>query len=302
MQIKIEGRKIWLNFHHLFYFYTIARAGGISAASKELGIGQPALSSQLKQFESSLGVRLFDRVEKRMVLTETGKAVLQYGQDIFRMGTEMVEYIQDHSLPKRTHVHIGILDSIPKHLTLRLAQAALENFNCSLTLLEGQIETLIEDLSAHRIDVLVSNFVPPQATTSSIYSRKIASFPVLICGGPAFKKEKDLATALKNAPFILPTAQSKLRQDFEHFLQINDLPINRIIEAQDVSTQKLLALHNMGLIIASLPAVQEFIEDKRLFEIARPRELREDYYLLAASRKLTNPVSVALLKNFTLNW
>lgn len=301
MQVQIDGKKVWLNFHHLYYFYIIANQGGISDASKKLGVGQPALSAQLKQFESTLGAQLFDRQARRLVLTETGRVVLEYAQDIFRMGSELVEVIQDRAVPHRAHIQIGVLDSIPKHVTLEVTKAALATAPCSITVLEGQTDELIRELSGHRIDLFISNYVPTQSDLPGLYSRRIARTPVVICASPAFHRlKKNFPLSLKKAPMILPTTHSKLRHDIEHYFRVAGIEIDIVAEVQDTATQKLLGIHGVGLVPIPLPAVDEHLRKKELIQIGRLEGVEEQIFFVSASRKIENPISARLMKSFHL--
>src|SRR3989344_2207258 len=110
----------WLNYHHLYYFRTIAQEGGIARAAAKLRLGQPTLSSQLKRLEDAIGRPLFERRNRQMVLTETGRAALDYANEIFQLGEEMIEVLQDKNLRNETHLQIGALDSVPKSVILSL--------------------------------------------------------------------------------------------------------------------------------------------------------------------------------------
>ncbi|MCX6128893.1 MAG: LysR family transcriptional regulator, partial [Proteobacteria bacterium] len=114
----------WINYHHLFYFKTIAEEGTISKAAKKLRIGQPTLSTQLKQFEETLGIQLFERQHKKLLLTEQGRLALDYASNIFKMGAEMYEVLHDRLKPLKPSLHIGALDSIPKQIVLQLVKSA----------------------------------------------------------------------------------------------------------------------------------------------------------------------------------
>jgi LysR family transcriptional activator of nhaA len=117
----------WMNYHHLYYFKVIAEEGSVSKAAQKLHIGQPTLSAQLKQFEESLQITLFERQHKKLILTEQGKVALEYAQSIFKMGNEMVEVLNDRLISTRTHLQIGALDSIPKQIILNLNETHANN-------------------------------------------------------------------------------------------------------------------------------------------------------------------------------
>jgi LysR family transcriptional regulator, transcriptional activator of nhaA len=127
----------WLNYHHLFYFKTIAEEGSVSKAAARLRLGQPTLSAQLKQFEDAIGVQLFERQHKKLLLTEQGRVALEYAKGIFRMGSEMMEAVHDRVQSAKPLLAIGALDSVPKQAVLQLVRAALKISPCQITLVEG---------------------------------------------------------------------------------------------------------------------------------------------------------------------
>ncbi len=180
----------WLNYHHLYYFRVIASEGSIAKAAQKLRLGQPTLSAQLKQLEDRIGIQLFDRQHKKLILTESGRIALEYATEIFKMGHEMVEVLHDRLIPERTHVQLGALDSILKHLIFRLVKAAYALGPCSVSILEGKDDELIRELSTHRIDLILTNHIPSIADGKHIYSRLIAKLPVVVCAAPQFKSLK----------------------------------------------------------------------------------------------------------------
>lgn len=299
MRIQIDNKTAWLNFHHLYYFSVIAIEGSISKASEKLKIGQPTLSAQLKQFENALGTPLFDRQHKKLNLNETGKIVQNYAGEIFRLGSEMVEVIHDRLPTKRFHVQIGALDSVPKRLILEISKAAMAMQDCVVTILEGKSDELLRELANHKIDLIVSNFVPTSAERSGLYSRSIAKVPVIICGSAKFKHlKKDFPQSLNQAPFVVPTRHSKLRHDLDHYFRTSDIHVDVIAETQDTAIQSLMGVAGLGLIPMPLPGAIDLIKNKNLYEIGRLSGVSEELFFISASRKIANPVSSALMKSF----
>lgn len=174
----------WINYHHLLYFKTIVEEGSVSKAAQRLRIGQPTLSAQLKQFESALGVLLFERQHKKLILTEQGKVAFDYARNIFKMGSEMYEVLQDRYKPTKTSVSIGSLDTIPKKAVLELVKASLKIAPCQITLREGKPEELLRELVAHRLDILLTNFIPTGPDTKGLYHRLISKQTVFLFGAP----------------------------------------------------------------------------------------------------------------------
>ena len=301
MKIQIGEKSVWLNYHHLYYFKVIALEGSIAKASEKLRLGQPTLSSQLKQFELSLGVDLFERRHKKLILTETGKIVQDYANEIFRIGAEMMEVVHDALPAKRIHVQIGALDSIPKHVLLDISKYALKMGNCVVSILEGKSDELFRELVHHKLDLIVSNFVPIFVENTNLYSRSLARAPVVVCGASKYKSlRKGFPKSLQGAPFVLPTPHSKLRHDIEHYFRLQGIHINIVAETQDTAIQKLLGRDGIGVVPLPLPAAQKYLQDKELFELGRIDGIFEELFLIAASRKIANPISNALIKNFEI--
>ncbi|AGH96221.1 LysR family transcriptional regulator [Pseudobdellovibrio exovorus] len=288
----------WINYHHLYYFKTIAEEGSVSKAAEKLRLGQPTLSAQLKQFEDTIGIKLFDRQHKKLTLTEQGKVALEYAQNIFKMGNEMYEALHDRMSPNRIHLQIGALDSLTKEILLELSKAAYKIGPCSISLIEGKPEEMLRELAAHRIDLFVTNFIPSTLDTKHFFYKSIMKNPVSIYGAKEFKGlSTRFPQSVSNKPFILPTHDSKLRRDFEHWVRLNGLTVDSLAETQDVSLQKLMASEGLGLIPTTLKSVESLVKNKTLYKIGALTEVYEEVFLISAQRKITNPIAAKLLKN-----
>ena len=289
----------WINYHHLNYFRVIASEGSISKAAEKLKIGQPTLSAQLKQFEDTIGIELFERRHKKLILTESGNLALQYANDIFRMGGEMLEVLHDRFVPNRPHVQFGALDSVPKYIVLSIAKAALRAGRCTVSLLEGNGDELIREMALHKIDLVIANYIPPHSNDIKIYSRSISKSPIYIYGSKKFKGlAKNYPHSLHEASFILPTSHSKLRQDIQQFFQSNKVSVDIVAETQDTALQKLMAIDDMGLIPLTREAAKVYVDDKKLVEIGKVDGVYEEIFLLSASRKIENPISSMIMKHY----
>lgn len=293
---------MWLNYHHLYYFWTIANEGSIAKAAEKLRLGQPTLSTQLKQLEDTLGSALFERKNRKLILTEAGQVALEYANEIFRLGSEMVEALHDRlPLAAKTHIQVGALDSVPKQLTLRLTQAAYEAAPCLVSILEGKGDELLRELLAHRLDILLSNFPPSIGEESRVYAKSIAKVPIVICGAPQYRHlSKRFPQSLAGQPFVLPTFHSKLRHDLDHYFRLNQIPIAPVAETQDTSLQKLLGSSGVGLIPIAEAAAEDLLREKSLIKIGRLEGIFEEFWLISASRKIENPVAAKLMRSFSL--
>lgn len=290
----------WLNYHHLLYFRTIAAEGSISKASEKLRVGQPALSAQLKQLEEYFGQQLFERKNRRLILTDAGRAAFRYANQIFELGIELRQVIQDKSFSVRPHLQIGALDSVPKHLIAALVAEARKSSNCHVSVVEGGAEMLSKELLTHSLDIVVANF--PLVTTSekTIFSRSIGKEKVAIYGPKEFRSlKKGFPQSLNSQNFIMPTIHSKLRHDLEQFFDDNKILCSVVAETQDTAIQKLLCADGHGLIAEPRFAMKEVLKEKKIIELGVLEDVYEEFFILSTKRVVENPIANGLIKNFS---
>jgi LysR family transcriptional activator of nhaA len=300
MAVKVSEQVQWLNYHHLHYFYVIAQEGSIAKASERLSIGQPTLSTQLKQLEDSLGKPLFERTKQRLHLTEAGRIAFEYAHQVFDLGAEMVEVLQDRLQNNRVHLQIGALDSVPKNITLKVILKAYAAGNCTVSVLEGAGDQLLRELSAHQVDLLLSNYAP-SADFQTVYAKSIARLDVVVCASEKFKHlKKNFPRSLEGQPFIFPTKHSQLRRDIDHFFSVNGIKVDRVAETQDSSLQSLLGEQGVGLIPIANVVAKDLVKEKKLVILGTLKGVREEIWLMAANRRIENPIAAKLMKEFSL--
>lgn len=291
--------KPWINYHHLYYFMTIAELNSISKAAEKLLLGQPTLSAQLKQFEENLGVQLFDRKHKKLILTEHGKLALEYSRNIFKMGGEMYEALHDRLKPSKINLQLGALDSVPKQVMLQLTQAALKIAPCTISLVEGKFDELLRDITSHKIDLIITDFLPLLEATKDLHHKVLSKQPLSIYGSPRFKAlRKNFPLSLTERPFVLPTYDSQMRYDLEHWFKFNEIQVDTIAETQDTSLKKLIAINHMAMIPAAPHTVKNQVKAGELIEIGKLDTVFEELFLISINRKITNPIAAALMKTF----
>ena len=291
----------WINYHHLFYFKTIAEEQSVSKAAQKLRLGQPTLSAQLKQFEDNIGVKLFEREHKKLILTEQGKIALDYAVGIFAMGSEMYEVLHDKLKPQRPSVCIGALDSIPKQVILSMVQFALKLTRCHVTLVEGRSDELVRELLGHRVDILITNFIPTTLESRKLIHRSIAKNRVNFYGSSKFKYLKSsFPRCLADHPVLLPTFDSKIRYDLDHWSKQNDVQFDVLTESQDIAIRKLMAINGLGLLPTAEYSVHRQLKNGELFEIGKLEGVSEELFVVGTGRKIENSIAKELLKNFRL--
>lgn len=288
-----------LNYNHLFYFYHIADLQSVSRASEKLNVGQPALSSQLKQLEEYFGEPLFLRQNRKMVLTDAGKVAYGYAQDIFGLGVELEEVMSGKPYSHRPHIRLGSLSSIPKHILTQAIEFVRSRHDCQFTVVEEKGEELLNQLFSHKIDLFISNHNP--APDKLIYSKRLARLPIFLFGAPSMKAYKEnFPKSLSGASLILPTKDSKLYHDVEHFLEQKKIKFDTAAVCQDTSVQKILATHGVGLTPQPVVAVTELVQDKKLIDLGQLKGVYEEFFLISTQKRTEVPLVESIMSEFSL--
>lgn len=153
----------WLNYHHLLYFWSVAKHGTVTKASEELRLAQPTISGQIRMLELSLGEQLFVRTGRRLALTEMGQVVFKYAEDIFATGQEMLNAVKGQGSGRPARLIVGIADVVPKPLGTQFLKSALKlDQPTHLVCLEDKLHRLLADLASHRLDLVISDTPAPR--------------------------------------------------------------------------------------------------------------------------------------------
>ena len=279
----------WINYHHLIYFKEIAKSGSISAASKYLKVGQPALSAQLKQLEESIGLRLFERVGKKLVLTDPGKVALEYAEKIGDLGQELVQVLYQKSFSKKIKLSVGAQDAVPKHIVSSVLDYTHKRTGCYLSIMEGPPDYLIRELENHQLDLLITDHNILNADNRNIFCKSLVKCKVGAYGSKEFLHLKDkFPKSLESAPVIFPTSHSRLRADLEHYFHLQKIYVDKIAETQDSMLQKILSTKGDGIVFLPDIAVKELIAEKKLYFLGHLSNVFIDYYLIYYKRIIGN--------------
>ena len=292
-----------LNYHHLLYFREIAVSGSISKASQKLGVGQPAVSAQLKTLEESIGQKLFERVRRGLVLTEAGRFALQTANEVYRSGNTFWEVMENKILSSRVQFSLGVLDSVPKHMILKLIRDARNICECHVTIHQGRGADLLRDLNSHALDLLITNFRAPFSGSGELFSRLLGKSRISIFAAPEFKElRKTFPRSLDGQLVVLPTSDSQLRHDVDRYFRANNIHVGHFAETQDTSVQKLIAAE--GFALAPLPdfSAREMEREKKLIKIGVMEDVWEEFWLIGIRRTIDNPVVLKLVRDFQFSF
>jgi LysR family transcriptional regulator, transcriptional activator of nhaA len=213
----------------------------------------------------------------------------------------MVKVLHDRIGPSQPVLQIGAQESIPKQILLRLIRAAFRISPCQVKLVVGRYEELLRDLSAFRIDIVVTSFIPLAADTSGLFHRQITKKNTAIYGAPKFRSlRKGFPGSIEGHPMILPTHESKLRYEIDHWANVHDLELNVVTESQDIAVKKLMAVSELGLIAAATHTVTSQVLSGELVEIGTLQGVHEKLFLVTAKRKIVNRIAAGLMRSFSV--
>lgn len=285
-----------LNYLHLYHFFVIASEGQIAAASRRLRVGQPTLSVQLKQLEESLGFRLFDRKRgEALRLTEKGKVIFAYAQEMFRVGEEMLRVSQGLASKERRHLRIGAQDTLPKQIVFRLLELALDGSDCTVSFLEDGAEQLFEGLADHRLDLTLTSCPAPVKKKAAFATRKLKKYPIVICGAPSFANlARGFPGSLEAKPFMYPAEYGRMRSEIEEFFLGHGVALRALGEAQDSELLRLVALAGRALVPLSYLTIAEDLALQRLSVVGELPGLFEELWI-SSSKRLVRDADVRRL-------
>lgn len=287
-----------LNYLHLHHFFAIASEGQIARAAKRLHIGQPTLSTQLKQLEETFGFRLFERKRgETLRLTEKGKVVFAYAQEIFRIGDEMIAVAQGLKTGRTSHFRIGALDTLPKRLVFGVMKRALALGDCSVAIFEDSADQLYEKLARHKYDLVISTAPAPQSEKFPTRARKLNEYPLIICGSERFRAlKRGFPQSLSGQPLMLPTPDGKIRADIDDYFRERGITANVVGEAQDAEILRLAALSGEAIVPLSYLTVEEDLRQGRLHVLGELAGLQEELWISSIPRVVRNPVANRLMR------
>lgn len=286
----------WLNYHHLLYFWTVARAGSIAKAGEELHLAQPTISSQLKLLEESLGHKLFERQGRKLVLTDVGRTVMRYADEIFRLGNELKNVVAGLPTGQQLRLNVGVLDVIPKLVAEQLLKPALEA-GPSLRIIcrEGPLPQLLASLALHELDVVLADAPSSEPVSVRSFNHLLGKCGVSFFAARQLSHlKKDFPRSLDGAPMLLPSDESSVRRSLDLWFERQRL---RPLIAGDFDDSALLqAFGQSGHGVFALPSVIEsqVERDYNCSVIGRTEEIETCFYAITVERRLRHPAVVAI--------
>ncbi|MGJ7915749.1 transcriptional activator NhaR [Massilia sp. LXY-6] len=286
-----------LNFRHLYYFWVVAKEGGITRAAERLGLAVQTISSQLTLLEQSMGKTLFAQQGRRLVLTEAGRVAMNYADQIFLLGLQMQEAVSEAD-SGRIRLSVGISDSLPKLSAYRMLEAAMGiDKQVRLVCYEDQFDALLADLALHKLDVVLTDREVQPGSALKVFSHQLFESEMLVVGTPELAAEygKDFPGNLNGAPFLLPTRNNALRGKIdEWFVQVAAKP-DVVGEFEDNALLNTFGRRGLGLFFAPAALASEIAEQFGAVQVGAVPGVREQFYVISNERKIKHPAVEAIL-------
>lgn len=289
----------WLNYHHLLYFWTTAKVGSVQKASEELRVSAPAISAQMKLLEEQLGEKLMSRSGRRLVLTDTGRTVFTYADEIFTLGREMLDVVKNRPIGRPLRLDVGIVDVMPKAIVHALLEPAMKLPDpVRIVCREASADQLLGRLATHELDVVLSDAPVDPTLRIRAYGHLLGESGTLFAANRhiALKYRRRFPGSLDGVPIFLPTDNTALRRNLDYWFETNAVRPLIIGEFEDHAL--LRAFGESGSAVFPLPAVMEaqIRKQKALAIVGRTDEVRTQFYAISAERKLQHPAVVAITK------
>ncbi len=289
-----------LNYHHLLYFWMVAREGTVARAAAQLRLAQPTLSGQIHALEGALSEKLFERAGRGLRLTEMGRVVFRYADEIFALGRELAESVKGRPTGRPLRLAVGVADAMPKLVAYRLIEPALALPQpVRLVVHEQSTERLLATLALHELDVVLTDRVAPPGVSVRAFNHLLGDCGATLFAAPrlAAKHRRRFPKALDGAPFLLPGETSTLRRALEQWFEKQRIRPHIIGEFDDSTLIKVFGQAGRGIFAA--PSIIESSVRKQygVAVVGHLDRVRERFYAVSAERRLKHPAVIAITES-----
>ncbi len=287
----------WLNYHHLRYFWTVAKEGSLARAAEKLHVSQPSISEQIRELESAFGEKLFQREGRNNKLTAAGRVVFGYAEEIFALGRELMNALKQRPSTKALRLYVGMADSFPKLVTNEILKPVFAMSQTAHVICrEGKLEDLLAQLAAHRLDIVLADEPASSSTNFKTYNHSLGETGTTFCAEKnlAAKLKRNFPQSLNDAPALLPTENTSLRRALETWFREQTIQPRIVAEFEDLALMKVMAAEGLGFIALPSVAVNDAVGHYGFQAIGRTEKCRMQFHAITAERRIAHP-AVALI-------
>jgi len=287
----------WLNYHHLLYFHTVAREGSVTKASEVLRLAQPTLSGQIRKLEESLDEKLFIRQGRNLALTDIGRVVYRYADEIFSLGRELQDALRGRPTHRPAKLLVGISDAVPKLVCHRLLKIALSLEDpVELVLHEGKTNDLLAALALQEYDVVLTDAPLGPPVRVKAYNHSLGGCCVGFFAEPSLARRhrRGFPGSLDGAPMLLPTSNTTLRHSLDLWFESLGVRPAPIAEIEDTALLKVFGQYGTGIFAAPVVVADEMRKTHGVHLVGQTEEVRERFFAITVERRITHPAVAAI--------
>ncbi len=288
----------WLNYHHLLYFFVVAREGSVARASEVLGLAQPTISGQIHALERAVGHKLFARSGRNLVLTDTGKMAYRYAEEIFALGRELSDTLRGRAAGSVSRLAVGLADVIPKLVVYRLIAPVLQGPDRRVILRDGKPEPLVADLAIHALDLVITD--APIAPTIKVrtFNQLLHESTVTLFAAPSLfaRASKNFPESLNGIPFLMPTDNAQLRRSMDQWFAERNWRPEIVGEFEDSAVLKTFGMQGEGVFAAPTVVAEEIKAHYKVKAVGVLAGIKERLYAITLDRKVRNPAVIAIIE------
>jgi len=288
-----------INFRHLYYFWVVAKEGGVTRAAERLGLAIQTISTQLSLLEQSIGKSLFQPQGRSLALTEAGRLAMAYADQIFLLGEQLQEALGEAD-SGRTRLTVGISDSLPKLTAYRVLEATMQlSSPVRLVCFEDQFDALLAELALHKLDLVLTDRAVRSGTTLRVFSHMLYESETIVVGTAALAQAyaANFPASLNGAPFLLPTRNNALRGRIDEWFELHNVRPDVVGEFEDNALLNTFGRRGAGLFFAPAALEEDVREQFGATLVGRVPQVREHVYAVSNERKIKHPAVEAILSS-----
>ena len=289
-----------LNYNHLLYFYTVAREGSVAQAAKVLHLTPQTVSGQIKLLEDVIGEPLFLRVGRGLTLSDTGRVVQTYADEIFSVGTALAQRLQSTSEQTVRELRVGIVDSFPKLVACKLLSVALNSdIPAKLSCTEGKLEALLADLSVHKLDLVLADRLVPTELNVRAYNHPLGTSRMAFFAPQSWSEDlsSDFPQCLERVPVLMPDSSSALRRSLDHWFDEMQIVPKIVAEFDDSAQMKTFGEAGLGAFPAPDVIASDVVRCFKARQIGIVNGVTENYTAISPQRRLRHPSVLSIAEN-----
>ncbi len=289
-----------LNLKHLRYFWAVASNGSIARASEELHLTPQTISGQLRELEESVGTKLFEKVGRNLALTDMGRVVFSYADEMFRLSAELQDVLAGRAQGSRVTLNVGVAMVVPKLLAYRVLQPVL-NLDEPVLLVcnEAPLVDLLADLSVHKLDLILADSPVSPTLNIRAYNHPLGESGITFFAreSEARRYRKNFPQSLDAAPMLMPTRSSALRRALELWFERRNVAPSVVAEFEDRALMKAFGEAAAGIFTSPTAVERDVLEKYAVKVVGRTDEVKERFFAISAERKIRHPAVSAITES-----